>query len=71
MNPIESVSYAFDDSFLSMHFCSMHFIAWLDANTEDSIEWIDVHSAICNLLYDDPDLINDHSWSELRRLAGV
>ncbi len=48
-----------------------HFIEWLDQSILDSAEWLAVYSAIYDLLADEPELITDHSWSEIRLIAGV
>lgn len=47
-----------------------HFYAWLE-KTVCSRDQHEVEEGIHRLLKDDPDLIADHSWSEMRRMAGL
>jgi len=52
-----------DDSFYSQHFQR-----WLeDCRYEDERE--EIRALIWSLLEDDPELINDHSWSEMELMA--
>ena len=56
---------------LDDRFCADHFFVWLDDQTKDTEEWLEVYSAIYDLLCEEPNLIQDHSWPEMRRLTGV
>ena len=56
---------------LSDKFTLTHFINWLDDQIQDAEEWLAVYAAIYDLLSDEPNLILDHSWSEIRKLSGV
>lgn len=47
-----------------------HFYAWLERSVHEC-EQHEVEQGIHNLLRDDPELLSDHSWPELRQLAGV
>jgi hypothetical protein len=53
------------------NFYIRHFIEWLDSSISDTEEWLAVYAAIYDLLADQPDLIDDCSWSTLRLIAGV
>lgn len=54
----------FDDSFIYRHF-----IEWLDDYSVDDEEWQNIYGRIYNLLCEEPDLIDNHSWSEINLLA--
>lgn len=56
---------------LDDRFNSTHFLNWLDGQIQTTDEWEVIYAAIFDLLSDQPELIKDHSWSEIRRLAGV
>jgi len=45
-----------------------HFNNWLDNYCHED-EKEEVRTAILKLMEDDPELINDHSWPELRNMA--
>ena len=45
-----------------------HFYAWLEATVADD-EQHEVEQAIHELLREHPDLVEVHSWPEMRRLA--
>lgn len=54
---------------LSDPFVEQHFLDWLAANRFDD-ERDEIALAVSNLLAEDPDLVRDHSWSEITRMAG-
>lgn len=60
------MSHVLDD-----YFTEKHFLSWLCDQIQTTDEWEVIYSAIYNLLSDQPELIKDHSWSEIRRLTGV
>lgn len=47
-----------------------HFYAWMDRMVRFDLQH-DVEQAIHALLRNDPELVNDHSWPELCRMAGA
>ena len=47
-----------------------HFYAWMDRAVRFDLQH-EVEQAIHALLRNDPELVNDHSWPELCRIAGV
>ena len=47
-----------------------HFYAWLDRDVFDD-ERHDVEQAIHTLLREQPELVETHSWPEMRRMAEV
>ena len=57
-------NHVFDDSFVYRHF-----VEWLDNYALDDEEWQSVYGRIYNLLCEEPNLIDDHSWSEINLLA--
>lgn len=47
-----------------------HFYAWMDRMVRFEDQH-DVEQAIHALLRNDPELVNDHSWPEICRMAGI
>lgn len=47
-----------------------HFLQWLNAKVRPE-EHLFVFDKISALLIDDPELLNDHSWTQLRDIAGA
>lgn len=58
--------HVFDDSFIYRHF-----IAWLDNYALNDEEWQVIYGRIYNLLCDQPDLVDGHSWPEINLMASV
>jgi hypothetical protein len=47
-----------------------HLQAWLNAHVRPE-EHLFVFDSICELLRDDPELLDSHSWTQLRDMAGA
>lgn len=47
-----------------------HFMAWMNDHVRPE-EHLFVFDSIVALLKDDPALLNDHSWTQLRDMAGA
>lgn len=60
------MAHALEDPFVHKHLCD-----WLDSQYDDAQEWMDAFYAIYALLQDDPDLLKDHSWSEINLMASA
>ena len=65
----ETLPGTFDLHPLSDPFVERHFLAWLEANRFED-ERDEIVLAVSNLLAEEPDLVRDHSWPEIIRIAG-